>query len=1100
MLPVKGLVAAFLLLSGAQARVPRVRLAARAVDTTTTPEPETITTTHFPLPFESTTTTIELESTSTASTDTTDVSDTTTDVSTDASTDVSTTSEASISTETSAPVDISTTTDVSTATDAPTTTETSTAAAPPSTTEASADPPTSFVSTGTGALVDVPTAASNAASSFTDLAGAASAIAANPTPSAVEVKQFQQQAQAEIDQLESIKDRLEHIDRSSLSEHDDEAVGAALVGLAALLGWFGTQMTALAPAVATPALASAVFAELAPAFAAAAAGDLLADALEGLDELDENNDDNDDDDDDDDSTNTEDGPTSTAQTSAASSTAPETTSTASETTTTATTTTGAYAPCGSDTCGAGGSCPLNRQPLSGADMAPGPTKVDCDALSTLTGPLPEGTIDSGENPVPGPGKRDLNARTFDVNTSPNGDYISNLTPTPDWVSQQGDTSGTWYNFPEIGQGRAGVNGIYGCTAVIIVSNKGVYLSHIWENPVFIDGDWNPTDDAHFTSRAIDALRDGTANAQSVAALVGDDANPGVLHSRNYPAVFVVTPWTGLFDPTGVTTLYRYEARAQAIADALTGIIPGSSSRLLGYTRTDQALSTAERGYLGRAVLEVDMLEEVQMTPDNWLWSIGKWRLWVENVMVSWSTFVVENSGTDLSLFDFPAETTTTAAPGDLEKRQEALHNELRECLVRTRTTSEATSTTSGETPATSTAETTETATTSTEESTATAEQAPTEASTTSSNPEESTTTTDETATTESIPTTFSTTTISSRSTTESEESTSTEATTSTRSVPNIRTVTQDGMICTLIEGSLHPVCHPISTPTPNPDGTNVHVNKGCILINGSPRCASDAGSISGSYESSYNVASSPDEPYSTILILSGFDSSLDNHMHAKATCQLQARWPADYGDIYFGEDGCLYDSGSNKIFDQCCSTPDVNNNGPTTNPYCPPPPPDAHQDHGNHDGSAICRSISKDTCLSAAQRYVDDVVYHQYTSAVWPDDTGKDIANAIFPIAGPIIEDFFGINYGCTVIWTCDNDDAFSRGMTGKQIKDSMLNVYNLNGAKGCGSTYLDNGCHITVNGCNNCRDAGHSQTLWHPADVFYGTFDDANDGFPPRR
>lgn len=176
-----------------------------------------------------------------------------------------------------------------------------------------------------------------------------------------------------------------------------------------------------------------------------------------------------------------------------------------------------------------------------------------------------------------------------------------------------------------------------------------------------------------------------------------------------------------------------------------------------------------------------------------------------------------------------------------------------------------------------------------------------------------------------------------------------------------------------------------------------------------------------------------------MLILSGFDANNDIHLHSTATCQLQARWPANYGDVTFGEDGCLYDAGNNKIFDQCCSSPDPNNSGPATNPYVAPAPGDTSQDHGDHDGSAICRSISKDTCLLAASRYVDDIVYHQYTSAVWPDDTGKDIANMIFPIAGPAIEDFFGINYGCTVIWTCDNDDAFSRGMTGKQIKDSML-------------------------------------------------------------
>jgi hypothetical protein len=183
-----------------------------------------------------------------------------------------------------------------------------------------------------------------------------------------------------------------------------------------------------------------------------------------------------------------------------------------------------------------------------------------------------------------------------------------------------------------------------------------------------------------------------------------------------------------------------------------------------------------------------------------------------------------------------------------------------------------------------------------------------------------------------------------------------------------------------------------------------------------------------------------------------------------------------------------------------CSTPDSSNSGLTTNPYIASAPPDTSQSFGDHDGSAICRSFGKDTCLAAASRYVDDIVYHQYTSAVWPDSTGADIANAIFPVAGPLIEDLFGINYGCTVIWTCDDDDAFSQGMTGKQIKDSMLNIYNLNGAKGCGSTYLENRCHVTVNGCNNCRDEGRGGTIWNPYDVYDGSYGDANDGFPPRR
>jgi hypothetical protein len=92
---------------------------------------------------------------------------------------------------------------------------------------------------------------------------------------------------------------------------------------------------------------------------------------------------------------------------------------------------------------------------------------------------------------------------------------------------------------------------------------------------------------------------------------------------------------------------------------------------------------------------------------------------------------------------------------------------------------------------------------------------------------------------------------------------------------------------------------------------------------------------------------------------------------------------------------------------------------------------------GNNDGSSICDSISAGTCKSACQRFQDNILYQQYTSPVWPDDSGADIVNDIFPIAGPLGEELFGINYGCTVIWKCDDSASYNQGMTGTQIKDA---------------------------------------------------------------
>lgn len=52
-------------------------------------------------------------------------------------------------------------------------------------------------------------------------------------------------------------------------------------------------------------------------------------------------------------------------------------------------------------------------------------------------------------------------------------------------------------------------------------------------------------------------------------------------------------------------------------------------------------------------------------------------------------------------------------------------------------------------------------------------------------------------------------------------STDSQESTSTRKLPSIQTVTTNGMVCILIEGSTDPQCHPLTTPTPNPDGTNI---------------------------------------------------------------------------------------------------------------------------------------------------------------------------------------------------------------------------------------------------------------------------------------
>ncbi|KAF2489094.1 hypothetical protein BU16DRAFT_567278 [Lophium mytilinum] len=139
------------------------------------------------------------------------------------------------------------------------------------------------------------------------------------------------------------------------------------------------------------------------------------------------------------------------------------------------------------------------------------------------------------------------------------------------------------------------------------------------------------------------------------------------------------------------------------------------------------------------------------------------------------------------------------------------------------------------------------------------------------------------------------------------------------------TVTRNGAICIKNGCSNDVNCQPTSTPIPNPAGTAVHVKNGCASINGSPRCDSDS-----TFDSKYNVADT-NQPYANAAIYGNFDKTNSMAGNVQPGCKLQAQWPANYGDVYFDvSDGCLYDSGNSKIWDECCTSSTTDQ---ISNPY-----------------------------------------------------------------------------------------------------------------------------------------------------------------------
>ncbi|KAF5023111.1 hypothetical protein F66182_4868, partial [Fusarium sp. NRRL 66182] len=404
------------------------------------------------------------------------------------------------------------------------------------------------------------------------------------------------------------------------------------------------------------------------------------------------------------------------------------TSTEVTTTTEAPTTTGIARPCSPDTCG-NNACPLGGEELKGDEMKLlRPEESDCGSLSTSTidGPLPTAPGNSGSGSGT-PVERGLAPRALPTdNTSPNPLYVASLTPVP-WVSQNGLATGQFFRHNP-GFNVAGVNGVYGCTSVIIVSEKGVYLSHIWEGPVFINPDWSPTSDDFFRQNSFERLRDGVpGEAQSITSLIGTDAQPGPLHAFFSPKVYVLTPYTDLTLPVIVNTRFQYQQRAEWLASQVSGILPGSggSGEVLGYTRTNAVLSTMEPGWLGRAIIEIDTLQYVMASrhdPNGLGLAVGRWRLWVEDRLITFQDFWLPNFGLN-----------------GFRKRQEDEQEPSNKCLILgdsagTTTSAEATSTDATSAQTTEDVKTTET---SSEESTKAEE-------TTS----EKTTTADETTTTE----------------------------------------------------------------------------------------------------------------------------------------------------------------------------------------------------------------------------------------------------------------------------------------------------------------------------------------------------------------
>ncbi|PYI31318.1 hypothetical protein BP00DRAFT_344071, partial [Aspergillus indologenus CBS 114.80] len=213
-----------------------------------------------------------------------------------------------------------------------------------------------------------------------------------------------------------------------------------------------------------------------------------------------------------------------------------------------------------------------------------------------------------------------------------------ITQNNRWVSQSEPVTGQWYRWPDL-QSALGVKGLHGCTVLMIVAKDGVYLSHIFESPIFRTPTEPDVADDFFMEQTFTALSTGRTGPagqvnnqiEPLQDLWGTEANPGPLHRTNNPQLIIVTPFLPEWRPQE----YMYARRVQWLAAQFnrflyfpTGGAPADKAPIIrGYEPTDFWQSNNDDSSVGKVVIEVDKYNSF-LQAGNHLLAVGQWRLWL----------------------------------------------------------------------------------------------------------------------------------------------------------------------------------------------------------------------------------------------------------------------------------------------------------------------------------------------------------------------------------------------------------------------------------------------------------------------------------------
>ncbi|KAJ5178776.1 hypothetical protein N7492_001986 [Penicillium capsulatum] len=187
------------------------------------------------------------------------------------------------------------------------------------------------------------------------------------------------------------------------------------------------------------------------------------------------------------------------------------------------------------------------------------------------------------------------------------------------------TARFWYWNTLPGQTAAGIKGLCGCTSVIVLSDVGAYVSHIWDDS--FDDDCGPEE---AINNIMYTLRNGNPVDNS-PGLRGLTRPGGPLSALYHPAIFVVCSQQE--DNSGL----MYPNEIPILQEQLSQVVP--SSRIPEIVPYTEDLDTVEQDNVnGQAAVEYDSRQSVVIFKGSPV-PVSMWRLWVQNREIQSHQFV-----------------------------------------------------------------------------------------------------------------------------------------------------------------------------------------------------------------------------------------------------------------------------------------------------------------------------------------------------------------------------------------------------------------------------------------------------------------------------